>query len=296
MKITLRQLEIFTAIAHHGSVTQAAQTVAMTQSAASMALSDLENQLSAALFDRIGRQLILNETGRLLLPRAQEVLDRVRDIETVVSGKESVFDLRLGASVTVGNRLVPQLLARLKADFPNGKVQVLLCNTEQGLEKLLGFEIELGFVEGPVEDPRFRSFPWKQDELIVFADPKHPLVGCEVTPDDLNQTDWITRESGSGTRTVFERACAVAGVTPRIMLELEQPEAIRQCVRSGLGISCLSVLDLEEAIRGGTLVPLHTPFLDMRRKLSIVVNRDKYIGQGIAAILRECGVEQESFA
>lgn len=291
MKITLRQLEVFAAIAHHGQVTRAAQAVAMTQSAASMALSDLESQLGAALFDRIGRQLVLNETGRLLLPRAQDVLDRVREIETVGSGKDAAFDLRLGASVTVGNRLLPMLLSQLKADFPKGKVQVQRCNTEQVLEKLLAFEIELGFVEGPVEDVRFRSFPWHQDELVVFAEPSHPLVGREVTPEDLNEAEWITREPGSGTRTVFERACANAGIAPRIVLELEQPEAIRQCVRAGLGLSCLSNLDLEEAIRSGTLVPLHTPFLDMRRDLSVVISRDKYIGQGIAAILRECGID-----
>jgi DNA-binding transcriptional LysR family regulator len=296
MKITLRHLEIFTAVAHFGQVTKAAQAVAMTQSAASMALADLESQLNVTLFDRVGRQLILNETGRLLLSRAQEVIDRVLDIEALASGKDSVFDLRLGASVTVGNRLLPELLAQMKGYFPKANVQVLRCNTEQVLEHLLTFRIEAGFVEGPVEDPRFRSFVWRQDELTVFAEPGNPLAGRILTPDDLSHADWIMREHGSGTRTVFERACAASGVVPRIALELEQPEAIRQCVRMGMGIGCLSSLDLEDAFHAGTLVPLQTPFLDMHRNLSVVIHREKYISQGIATILRACGVSEEEMS
>lgn len=130
MKITLRQLEIFAAIANHGHVTRAAEAVAMTQSAASMALAELEQQLGTPLFDRIGRQLRLNETGRQLLPKALDVIDRVRDIETAPLNQELAFDLDLGASLTTGNHLLPDLLAELRRRHPQGRARLSLKNTE----------------------------------------------------------------------------------------------------------------------------------------------------------------------
>ncbi|MDR3410201.1 MAG: LysR family transcriptional regulator [Formivibrio sp.] len=290
MKITLRQLEVFTAVATHGQVTRAAQVISMTQAAASMALADLEQQLGISLFDRVGRQLLLNDTGRLLLMRARDVLDQVHDIEAIAHGQDSIFDLHLGASVTIGNHLLPGLVANLKHHFPNGQIQISRYNTEQVVAQLLAFRIDMGFIEGPIEDDRFRRFPWKQDQLIFFAAPQHALVGRLLTTADLSAADWIVREHGSGTRQVLDQACLSCGVRPRIVLELEQPEAIRQCVKAGLGIGCLSELELEDAFRAGSLVPLSVPFLDMRRNLDVVIHRHKFISRGIAAILGECGI------
>jgi DNA-binding transcriptional LysR family regulator len=292
MKITLRQLEVFTAIANcNGHVTRAAQSIAMTQAAASMAIADLERQLSARVFERIGKQLILNETGRLLLERAQEVLDRVGDIQSLAAGRNSVFDIRLGASVTVGNHLLPALIARIKKRHPNGNIRILRYNTEQVLSHLLSFTIEVGFVEGPVEDSRFLCFPWKKDKLFLFAAAGHPLAKRVLKAEDLAAAKWVMREAGSGTRMVFERVLAAHGIAPRIELELEQPEAIRQCVKAGLGLGCLSRLELGEGFAAGYLVPLKAPFLDLRRDINVVVNRQKFISQGIAMILNECGIK-----
>ena len=126
MKITLRQLEVFTAIAGHGHVTRAAEAIAMTQAAPSTALAELEQQLGTTLFDRIGRQLLLNESGRQLLPKALDVLDRVREIEAAAHSGELAFDLYLGASLTIGNHLLPALLAELGRRHPHGEVRLSL--------------------------------------------------------------------------------------------------------------------------------------------------------------------------
>lgn len=290
MKITLRQLEVFAAVASHTQVTRAAQVLSMTQAAASMALAELEQQLGLPLFDRIGRQLLLNDTGRVILPQAREVLDRAHAIEIVAHGADSVFDLHLGASVTIGNHLLPGLLAKLKLAYPNGRLRVSRYNTEQVLTHLHAFQIDLGFIEGPVADERVRRLSWRQDCLKVFAAPGHSLLGRTLTPADLARAEWIVREPGSGTRVVLERACAENGVNLRIAQELEQPEAIRQCVKAGLGIGCLSELELDDALRAGSLQALNTPFLDLRRNLDVVIHRQKFISRGIAAVLNECGI------
>ena len=129
MKITLRQLEVFVAVATHGQVTRAAESVAMTQSAASMALGELEQQLAVQLFDRVGRQLLLNEAGRRLLPKAIDTLERVREIEAWSSDSVQAFDLHLAASLTVGNHLMPGLLAELERRHPGSHLRRSLKNT-----------------------------------------------------------------------------------------------------------------------------------------------------------------------
>lgn len=291
IRLTLRQLEVFVSIANqHGHVTRAAQAIGITQAAASMAIADLEQQLDARLFDRVGKQLILNETGRILLQRAQAVLDRASEIQMLAAGSQSIFDIRLGASVTVGNHLLPPVLARFKHSFPNGQIRVMRYNTDQVLSQLSDFSIELGFVEGPVEDSRFRTFPWKKDALTIFAAAGHPLAGKKLAAADLAAADWVMREPGSGTRKVFERSLAALGIVPRIALELEQPAAIRECVRAGMGLGCLSRLELQDAIAAGQIVPLKAPLLDLGRDINIVLHNQKYVSEAIGTILKLCGI------
>lgn len=288
MKITLRQLEVFAAVASHGQVTRAAQAVAMSQAAASMALADLEGQLGTPLFNRQGRQWQLTDSGREILPLAREVLDRVGDIEAVGQTRGVAFDIHLGASVTIGNHLLPELIVELSRAYPAARVQVSRHNTEQVVARLLAFQIDLGFIEGPVRDPRIACFPWRQDMLQVFAAPDHPLAGRQLSAEDLRSAAWVSRESGSGTREHFDRAMSEAGITPVIVLELEQPEAVRQCVRLGLGLGCLSSLELRDAFQAGWLVPLETPFLDLSRQLRIALHAQKHLTRGVQAVLKLC--------
>ena len=291
MNITLRQLEIFAAIATLGHVTRAAEAVAMTQSAASMALAELERQLDAPLFDRVGRQLLLNEAGRQLLPKALDVLDRVREIEATSGNSALSFDLHLGASLTIGSHLMPSLLGELAHRYPGSHVRLSLKNTEHVIADLLGYRIDLGFVEGPVQDERVQAYFWRHDRLSVFVHPEHPLAGKNATIGEMRHFSWVLREKGSGTREVFDRALANASLSARVAFELEQPEAIRQSVRAGLGVGCLPLLELRDAFTAGWLAPVETPFLNLERKFQIILHRNKHLSPGIRAILALCGVD-----
>ena len=291
MKITLRQLEVFVAVAMHGQVTRAAEAVALTQSAASMALAELEQQLGVALFDRVGRQLLLNEAGRQRLPKAIDVLERAREIEALGRDAAQAFDLHLAASLTIGNHLMPGLLAELGRRHPGSHVRLSLKNTEHVVDDLLAFRIDLGFVEGPVQDERIRRFYWCDDRLCVFAAPDHPLAGGSARIDELREAAWVLREKGSGTREVFDRALGNAGILPRVAYELEQPEAIRQSVQAGLGIGCLPWLELRGAFQAGWLAPVETPFLNLERRIQVVMHREKHLSPGIRAVLALCGVD-----
>lgn len=291
MAITLRQLEIFAATAASDNLTRAAGRIGLSQSAASMALAELERQVSEPLFDRVGKRLVLNERGRALLPRAQEVLARVREIGDLFGGEGERLagDLRIGASSTIGNYLIPRLLGKLADRHPELKLHLDVVNTEQVISGMAAFAYDIGFVEGPSGHPELETVPWRDDRLAIFAAADHPLAArAGLTPADLAAARWILREPGSGTREVFERAVAGRIAPLEVFLELGHSEAIKQAVEAGLGIGCLSLLTLARALEVGALKILPTPFLDLTRTLNILIHRDKYRTAVLRAFLDFC--------
>ena len=291
MALTLRQLEVFVAIARHGNVTRAAGEVFLSQSAASMALAETERQLGGKLFDRQGKRLLVNERGRALLHRAQEVLARVQEIEELFGTREGRLAgvLKIGASSTVGNYLIPRIFGNFVHAHPEARLTLDVGNTERVVNAVKGFHVDLGFIEGFCHDQAIETIPWRRDQLVVFASPQHPLARRrEVTAADLASVNWILRERGSGTREVFETAIAGKLADLNLFLELGHTEAIKEAVEAGLGISCLSRLAIARALQLGVLVQLPTPFLDLERRLSILLHKEKYRTEVLQAFLAFC--------
>jgi DNA-binding transcriptional LysR family regulator len=290
---TLRQFEVFVATAQKGSVTQAAAAIGMTQSAASMALGDFERQLGTRLFDRIGKRLVLNEDGRALYPKAVEMVERAHEMEQLFHGSGRAVNLRLGASSTIGNYLLPRLIGQLQAQRPGSQIQLDVGNTQQVINSVLNFEIDVGFVEGPCMHADIETIVWREDQLAVCTRPGDPLArpgGASV--EALRQAAWILRERGSGTREVVEQLLTGQLGDIRLAMELGGTEAIKRAVEAGIGISCLSLVALAGAIERGNLVAVDTPFLTLKRTLHIVLHKQKYRTDGIEALLALCGTAQ----
>jgi len=275
------------AIAADGSARAAAQRLHLTQPAASMALSELERHLGVALFARENRRLRLNERGREMLPLAQEVLDRLQEIQRCGSSQPQQLsgELRIGASNTVGNYLVGELLADFVRVHDRVAVRLRVDNTDTIVAAVRKHELDMGCVEGQVADADMDVRPWRHDALAVCARPDHPLAQMQsLTSHDFAQAGWILREQGSATRAQTERA--LAALPPgKTVLELGQIEAIKQAVIAGLGIACLPEEALGDAVQTGRLVVLPTPFLNLRRRLSLVLSREKYHGALVEALL-----------
>lgn len=288
MHFTLRQLEVFVAVAQDGTVSGAAHRLAMSQSAASTALGELERQFEVQLFDRIGRSLRLNAVGRDLLPRAVALLDRAEEIEGLLTRHAVFGDLAIGATLTVGNYLATLVVADFLQRHPDSHIHLRVHNTTAILEALLRFELDLGLVEGACHHPDLEVEPWVADELVVFAAPGHPLAAGPASWARLVQEPWILREPGSGTRATFDQAVAALEGVPRVRLELEHTEAIKRSVESGLGLGCISRLALREAFRRGSLVPIECPDLKLGRYFNFVWHRHKYRTAGMAAFLDLC--------
>ncbi len=288
MHFTLRQLEIFAAIARHGSVSAACGAVSLTQSAASTALAELERQCGRRLFDRVGKSLRLNELGRTLLPRSVELLDRAAELDDLLRGHEAIGNLAVGATLTIGNYLATLIVAEFLQRHPQARVKLEVRNTATLLDALAAHEVDLGLVEGDCRHPELEVVPWIDDELVVFSAPGHPLAGRRAGIARLLAEPWILREKGSGTRETFDQAFRHHQAQLSVRLELEHTEAIKRAVESGLGLGCISRLALRDAFRRGSLVEVKTPGLDLRRTFNFVWHREKVHGAGLRAFLDLC--------
>lgn len=285
--LSIRQLEVFHAVASTGSVRRAAELLHLTQPAVSMALAELERQLGSALFDRERGRLHLNAQGAEQLPRAREILERLQDMQRQHPDAQGALtgELRIGASNTVGNYLVGELLGPIVARHPQVALHLTVDNTRAITGMLLDHAIDVACVEGPVHHAQLETRPWRDDALVVCAAPSHPLARLpRLQVQDFAGAHWILRERGSATRTLSEQA--LTALPPgRILLELGQIEAIKQAVIAGLGIACLPYAATLDAVATGRLHVLRTPFLTLDRRLSIVLHRSRYRGTLIEAFL-----------
>lgn len=289
MRYSLRQLEVFAAIGQFGTVSAAAERLSMSQSAASTSLSELENQFDCRLFDRNGKRLLLNETGRLLLPKARELLDRASEVEAILAGGLTFGALRVGATLTIGNYLGTLLVSEFMRRHPGSQVALEVHNTTHIAERVKAFELDLGLIEGEYDDKDLMMTDWVADELAVFCAPDHPLAKRRsLTIARVLEEWWIVRESGSGTRQTLDRALSQWRNQLKIRLELEHTEAIMHAVQAGLGIGCVSRLALKESFRRGSLVELKLKEIDLRRKFHFLLHKQKYRTPGIDAFLSLC--------
>jgi len=289
MRYTLRQLEVFLAAAYFENITRAAESLAMSQSAASSALKELEQQFDVQLFDRVGKRLQLNELGRLIRPRAEALMAQAKELEFALGRHSEIGNLKVGATLTIGNYLAVGVMVAYMQEQPQAKVTLEVANTSVIAQRVLNFELDIGLIEGELQHPDLEVIPWQDDDLVVFCSPSHELAGRPWLDDrDIVEATWILREKGSGTRQSFDHA--MYGLLPElnILLELQHTEAIKRAVEAGLGIGCLSRVALVDAFQRGTLVPLPIPHRDFHRRFYFVLHRQKYRSAGIERWLELC--------
>lgn len=289
MKYTLRQLEVFFHTARSGSVSKAANTLAMSQSAASGALQDLEQRYQTQLFDRAGKRLLLNAQGRTLLPLAASILEQAVEADGLLSQRELRGELHIGATLTIGNYVAIPILTRFRQDFPDLRARLRVANTVTIAREVLGFKLDLGLVEGEYTHEELEVIPWRSDELVIFCAPSHPLAaGRALRDDDVVSAEWVLRERGSGTRQTFDRAMHGLQNRLKIFLELDHTEAIKQAVATGAGLGCLSRLALEDDIKSGRFVALAAPGRDMHRNFNFILHVQKHRGAALLRWLEYC--------
>ncbi|MFQ1884689.1 LysR substrate-binding domain-containing protein [Aeromonas veronii] len=288
MKLTLQQLKVFATIARYGNLGLAANELCLSKGAVSQSLQELERQLSTPLFDRIHPRLQLNNEGRLLQPAAEELLTRMQDIENLFSpDAEPSGQLRLGASQTIGNYLLPTLLASSKQEL-GLPPKVTINNTHLLCHALANFELDMALIEGENHHPDLLAEPWLQDEMLVVAPPDHPLANKkDLSLSRLGGETWVLREAQSGSREQFIQQ--IQPELPRWQpgLELNTLEAVMLAVEKGLGISFISRLAASDRLAEGRLIalPLSRRF---PRQLSLIWHKQKYHSTSLRHFIHFC--------
>ncbi|CAN7453562.1 LysR family transcriptional regulator [Rhizobium sp. LjRoot258] len=275
--MTLEQLRIFVEVAARQHITQAAAHLNMTQSAVSAAITALESRHHVALFDRVGRSIVLNQTGRVFLKEAQAVLSSARAAEAALMDLSGLMhgELSIMASQTVAGYWLAPRLADYRNLYPGIALKVLIGNTEEVTDAVVQGRAEIGLIEWPQERRSLSARRIATDEMIVIVAPGHPWAdGKPLTVDDFPKTAWILRETGSGTRRAFESLLETAGLTAAaldIPMSLPGNETVIGIVEAGLGATLMSRSIAAPFLRAGTLKeanipPLPRPFFLLRHQ------------------------------
>jgi DNA-binding transcriptional LysR family regulator len=287
--MTLEQLRIFVAVAERGHVTRAAETLGITQSAASAAIAALEARYAARLFDRVGRGIALTETGRLFLREARAVLDRAAMARSVLQELAGLptGTVSIAASHTTATYWLPRRLTAFHAANPGVRLDVVIRNTREVETAVVEGEAHLGLVEGPTQHPALLRQPIDQDRLLLVVAADQPELPRTARGDlDLRAISWVIREAGSGTRRGLEDLAARAGLSLddlKIFLVLPGNEAVREAVEAGAGATIVSEHVVASAIAAGKLraYPIDLP----PRAFALLTHRDRHANPAQRALV-----------
>ncbi|WP_162048149.1 LysR substrate-binding domain-containing protein [Vibrio taketomensis] len=289
MRYSLKQLAVFDAVADTASVSAAADKLALTQSATSMSLAQLEKMLGRPLFERQGKQMALTHWGNWLRPKAKRLLQDAQQIEMGFMEQHLLSgEISLGASQTPAEHLIPDLICRIDNDFPELRIKLNVQSTDIILQGLLDYKYDIGIIEGRCDDNRLHQAVWCRDHLTVVASAHHPFAKSErVTLSQLEQARWVLREHGSGTRMIFDSSIHHLIEDLDVWREYEHVPVLRNMVANGQYLTCLPFLDVERFIEAGLLVALNVPELNMERTLSFVWRADMIENPLVECIKRE---------
>ena len=288
--MTLRQLEVFIAVLHDGTVTGAAKSLGLTQPTLTEHLKELERELGRPLFARHGRRIALAQAGRLLEPYARAAL------KTVADGRQAVKDLDglargallIGAGTTPGIYVLPALLAEFGRQHPGIDVTLKIANSRTIEEQVRTNQLDLGVVGGHGLSPGERCLAAGiVDELVLIVRPRHPWSRSgAIPPSRLSEERLLIREPGSATRDVMERALQRGGVAIGRRMELDHTEAIKQSVIAGLGVAFVSVHAVRQEVATRQLVPIRLRGIRIHRHFHVLHSDQRAVSASVSAFAR----------
>lgn len=267
MSISLRQLQVFDAVARRMNYTRAAEELHLSQPAVSMQVRQLEEEIGLPLFERLGKRIALTEAGRELQHYSLAIDRSLREMKEVLDSLKGVSRgcLQIAVASTI-NYFAPRLLAVFQQRYPGIGLHLDVTNRETLMHLLETNTVDLVLMGIPPQDLDVESEVFMDNPLVVIAPPEHPLADLRQIPTArLASEIFVMREPGSGTRQAMERCFGEQGLTIRHGMQMTRNEAVKQAVRSGLGLSVVSLHTIELELETRRLVTLDvTGFPDIR--------------------------------
>ena len=257
-----RRLQVFYTVARQLSFTKAAEQLFMTQPAVTFQVKQLEEHFNTRLFERSHGRIALTPAGRLVMEYAERILGLTGELETRVGELTGAVSgpLLLGASTTIAEVILPQVLGEFKARHPQVQAYMTVGNSETIEHRVADHTLDLGLIESPSHLPGLHTEVCCDDELVMICAPNHRLARLKcVTPQQIAGEPYVSRETGSGTREFADqyfRQCAVAPEDLNIIMELGSSEAIKGVVETGAGVSVMSRARVAKELKLGVLVAI----------------------------------------
>ncbi len=287
--MTLRHMKIFVSVYQNQGITRAAEELHLAQPSVSLAVRELEEYYGIKLFDRISRRLYVTEQGKMFYDYALHIVSLFDQIEKGVRNWENMGTLRIGSSITIGNVLIPDLVKRFKKTYPDITVNVSIYNSSYLEECIMNNSIDFALIEGIPAYPQIIAEPFMNDNLCLICSPDHPLAIQEViTPEDLEDYDFILREPGSGGREILESILTANQIHLNTIWESVSNQAIVKAVAENLGISILPYLLVAQDVKEGKVVKREVTGLPLSRKFTIIYHKHKYLTPSAQAFLQMC--------
>ncbi|GHH99307.1 selenium metabolism-associated LysR family transcriptional regulator [Neobacillus kokaensis] len=281
--MNLEHLKVFFTAATKKNFSETAKVLHLSQPSVSLHIKHLEEYLNTTLFDRSTKKMELTHAGTILFSYAEQLIQLVNQVEKDISLLSETIhgDLRLGASLTIGEYLLPYYLGDFIKQYPEVNLSLKVDNSFQIIEKLMDGKIDLGFIEASIPRKEIDSLPFLEDELVIISSTRvgvpHPcLEEEEIEPEMLFTLPFIAREHGSGTRQVLETNLLKHQLEfehLNIIMELENTESIKSAVESGLGVGIISKTTIQKELNLGLLkqtrikgIPLKRFFYLIHRK------------------------------
>ena len=280
--MTIRHLNVFTAVADAGGMSAAAKKLHVSQPTVSQAIAELEKYYGVKLFERLSQKLYLTKEGELMLSFSRHILDSFDQMEEAINHAMKKTSLRIGCSVSVGTCLINDILDEAEQKMPDCEISVVVANSSDIEQAVLSNEVDLGIVEGIIKSKDLLITPVCEDELVVVCGKNHELAKKKiVTLDLLNGQNYISRESGSSERNQIEKIFEDYGLHLKKTFCSTNTEAIKNAVIKGRGIAIFSKRIVEKECAEGQIVILPLKGVTATRYINMVIHKNKYMSANI---------------
>src|ERR1051326_5984285 len=286
--MNLHYLRVFLTVAEHEHITRAAEELIISQPAVTKTIQHLEQEIGLELIERHGRRIALTHAGRVLRDYGRRVFALEREMEDALAALRDVDagEVTLAANTTIGVYLLPPIVARFHARYPQVSLNISILNSGEILEQTLNWNLDFGLVEidPSALPPGLRMEVLDHDRLVLVVAPSHPWKGKQVLlPEELQDDELVLREQGSGIREVIEHALLQHDVLVRPLLTVPDNEAIKQMVMNGVGAAFVPSRTVQRELATGDLLYIPIDGLDLRPELSLICRTDKQLSRAAQA-------------
>lgn len=288
--MNLNLLRIFHAVAKFQSFTRAATELHLTQPGISKHIKELERQYGVRLFDRVGKRVLITQAGEILYRTTGDIFNALTETQMRLDALKGLASgtLSVGSSITIGSYILPELLVAFRDRYPDLELKLDIAPSRQVVERVLKYDVELGFIGHYEQDDRLVATPFLSDRMLLVVAARHAW-GSKKKPLSLKQLvdqPFLLPRLGSGTRVSVDTMLEKAGVVLRNTIELGTTEGVKHAVAAGLGVSILSEHMVRAEVASGSIKTVPLAGGDVVRYFYFVRHKDRYLSEAAQAFLQ----------